>query len=490
MNPSRFRPAAGMALLTFAGIPAAQCADAHPKRHRQQPPNIVLIHLDDMGYGDLTATGATGYRTPNIDRLCAEGMRFTNYYSAQAVSSASRAGLLTGCYPNRIGFAGALGPKSKIGLNPDEETMAENLKKAGYATAIVGKWHVGCRPGLMPLDHGFDEYFGLPYSNDMWPHHPQTSAYPPLPLYEGREVVNPSVSAADQAQLTTWYTEHAVDFITRRSEGPFFLYLAHSMPHVPLFVSDKFKGKSEQGLYGDVMMEIDWSVGEIFKALCELGLEDNTLVILTSDNGPWTNYGNHAGSAGGLREAKATTFDGGNRVPCIMYWKGKTLPGTTCNKLASNIDLLPTFAEITQAPLPPRKIDGVSILPLIEGKKDANPRESFVYYYRKNDLEAVTDGMFKLVFPHKYVTYGAYEPGNDGQPGKLTNLEIMKPEMYDLRRDPGERYNVITQYPEEAAKLMKIADQKRHELGDDLTRMKGTERREPGLVQGKKRHDL
>ena len=479
-----------MALLTFAGIPAAQHADAHPKRPGQQPPNIVLIHLDDMGYGDLTATGATGYRTPNIDRLCAEGMRFTNYYSAQAVSSASRAGLLTGCYPNRIGFAGALGPKSKTGLNPDEETMAENLKKAGYATAIVGKWHVGCRPGLMPLDHGFDEYFGLPYSNDMWPHHPQTSSYPPLPLYEGRKVVNPSVSAADQAQLTTRYTEHAVDFITRRSEGPFFLYLAHSMPHVPLFVSDKFKGKSEQGLYGDVMMEIDWSVGEIFKTLRELGLEDNTLVILTSDNGPWTNYGNHAGSAGGLREAKATTFDGGNRVPCIMYWKGKTLPGTTCNKLASNIDLLPTFAEITQAPLPTRKIDGVSILSLIEGKKDANPRESFVYYYNKNDLEAVTDGMFKLVFPHKYVTYGAYEPGNDGQPGKLTNLEIMKPEMYDLRRDPGERYNVITQYPEEAAKLMKIADLKRHELGDNLMRVKGTERREPGLVQGKKRHDL
>ena len=269
-----------MALLTFAGIPAAQHADAHPKRPGQQPPNIVLIHLDDMGYGDLTATGATGYRTPNIDRLCAEGMRFTNYYSAQAVSSASRAGLLTGCYPNRIGFAGALGPKSKTGLNPDEETMAENLKKAGYATAIVGKWHVGCRPGLMPLDHGFDEYFGLPYSNDMWPHHPQTSSYPPLPLYEGRKVVNPSVSAADQAQLTTRYTEHAVDFITRRSEGPFFLYLAHSMPHVPLFVSDKFKGKSEQGLYGDVMMEIDWSVGEVLKALEKSGAENGLFTLL------------------------------------------------------------------------------------------------------------------------------------------------------------------------------------------------------------------
>ena len=311
-----------MALLTFTGIPAAQHADAHPKRPGQQPPNIVLIHLDDMGYGDLTATGVTGYRTPNIDRLCAEGMRFTNYYSAQAVSSASRAGLLTGCYPNRIGFAGALGPKSKTGLNPDEETMAENLKKAGYATAIVGKWHVGCRPGLMPLDHGFDEYFGLPYSNDMWPHHPQTSSYPPLPLYEGRKVVNPSVSAADQAQLTTRYTEHAVDFITRRSEGPFFLYLAHSMPHVPLFVSDKFKGKSEQGLYGDVMMEIDWSVGEVLKALEKSGAASNTIVVLTSDNGPWINYGDHAGSTGGLREGKGTTFEGGQRVPCIVWWPG------------------------------------------------------------------------------------------------------------------------------------------------------------------------
>lgn len=254
------------------------------------------------------------------------------------------------------------------------------------------------------------------------------------------------------------------------------------MPHVPLAVSDKFKGKSEQGLFGDVMMEIDWSVGEVLKALREFNLEDNTLVILTSDNGPWANYGNHAGSAAGLREAKATTFDGGNRIPCIMYWKGKIQPGTTCNKLASNIDLLPTFAEITGAPLPQRKIDGVSIYPLIIGEKDANPRESFVYYFNQNDLEAVTDGMFKMVFPHKYVTYSAYEPGNDGQPGRLANMEIMKPELYDLRRDPGERNNVISLYPEVAAKLMSIADEKRRELGDNLTRVKGTERREPGLL--------
>ena len=254
------------------------------------------------------------------------------------------------------------------------------------------------------------------------------------------------------------------------------------MPHVPLAVSDKFKGKSEQGLFGDVMMEIDWSVGQVMKALREEGLDDNTLVVITSDNGPWANYGNHAGSAGGLRDAKATTFDGGNRIPCIMYWKGHTKPGTICNKLASNIDLFPTFAEITGAPLPERKIDGVSILSLIEGREGANPRESFVYYYNKNDLEAVTDGEFKLVFPHKYVTYGAYEPGNDGQPGKLANLEIMKPELYDLRRDPGERYNVVAQYPERVAKLKKIADDMREELGDNLTRKKGKERREPGLL--------
>ena len=325
----------------------------------------------------------------------------------------------------------------------------------------------------------------MPYSNDMWPNHPQQGEvfnFPDLPTYDGNEVVGYNT---DQSRFTTDYTERAVRFIRNNRSKPFFLYLAHSMPHVPLAVSDKFKGKSEQGLFGDVMMEIDWSVGEVVRTVRELGLEDNTLIVITSDNGPWANYGNHAGSAAGLREAKATTFDGGNRVPCIMYWKGHTKPGTICNKLASNIDLFPTFAEISGAALPGRKIDGVSILSLIEGREGANPRESFVYYYNKNDLEAVTDGEFKLVFPHKYVTYGAYETGNDGQPGKLANLEIMKPELYDLRRDPGERYNVATQNPERLAKLQKIADKWRAELGDNLTRQKGTERREPGLVDMK-----
>lgn len=452
--------------------------------------NFVIINLDDVGYGDFSCNGAYGYTTPHIDKMASEGVRFTHFLAAQPISGASRAGLLTGCYPNRIGFAGAPGPDSNYGVHPDEMTMGELLKQKGYNTAIFGKWHLGSQEQFLPLQNGFDEYYGLPYSNDMWPNHPQQGEvfhFPDLPTLDGNKVVGYNT---DQSKFTTDYTTRSVSFIKKNKDKPFFLYLAHSMPHVPLAVSDKYKGKSEQGLFGDVMMEIDWSVGEILKTLRELGLEENTMVVLTSDNGPWANYGNHAGSAGGLREAKATTFDGGNRIPCIVYWKGTTRPGTTCNKLASNIDLFPTLAEISGAPLPQREIDGVSILPLIKGDKEANPRESFVYYYRKNDLEAVTDGAFKLVFPHEYVTYGAYVPGNDGQPGRLANVQLRQAEMYDLRRDPGERYNVFTQYPEVAAKLMKIADGKRKELGDDLTRMKGTERRAPGLVEGKQRHDL
>lgn len=445
--------------------------------------NVILVNLDDVGYGDFSCNGAYGYTTPHIDRLASEGVRFTHFLAVQPISGASRAGLLTGCYPNRIGFAGAPGPDSNYGIHPDEMTMGELLKQQGYVTAIFGKWHLGSQRQFLPLQNGFDEYYGLPYSNDMWPNHPQQGEvfnFPDLPTYDGNEIVGYNT---DQSRFTTDYTERSIAFIRKHRDEPFFLYLAHSMPHVPLAVSDKYKGKSEQGLFGDVMMEIDWSIGEVWKAVCELGLEEHTLLVITSDNGPWANYGNHAGSAGGLREAKATTFDGGNRVPCIVYWKGHTKPGTICNRLASNIDLFPTLAEITGAPLPARKIDGVSILPLIEGEESANPRESFVYYYHKNDLEAVTDGEFKLVFPHKYVTYGAYAPGNDGKPGQLENVDLKASELYDLRRDPGERYNVLHQYPERAAKLMRIADEKRKELGDNLTRVKGSENRQPGLVE-------
>lgn len=443
-----------------------------------KPTNFVLIYLDDSGYGDFSCNGAFGYTTPNIDKMASEGLRFTHYLAPQPVSGASRAGLLTGCYPNRVGFYGAPGPRSDVAIDADETTMGEMLQGVGYKTAVFGKWHLGCVPEKMPLQNGFDEYFGLPYSNDMWPHHPQTpKAYPPLPLYEGETVVEHD---PDMNTLTTRYTEHAVDFITRNRKSPFFLYLAHSMPHVPLGVSDKFRGKSEQGMYGDVMMEIDWSVGEVLKTLRKYGLEKNTLVILTSDNGPWTNYGNHAGNTAGLREGKGTTFEGGNRVNCIMYWKGHIAEGQICNELISGIDIFPTFADIAGAPLPELPIDGLSLRDLLEGRTDKSPRENFVYWYGHNNLEAVTDGLYKLVFPHRHRTYGAFVPGNDGQPGKVIDIFLDHCELFDLRRDPGERYNVIDEFPEERAKLEAIADKYRALLGDDLTNIKGSERRPVG----------
>jgi arylsulfatase len=450
----------------------------------QKAPNIIIILLDDMGYGDLSITGATGYKTPNIDRLSAEGMRFTNFYSAQAVSSASRAGLLTGCYPNRIGFSGALGPDATVGIADSEETIAGVLKKKDYTCSAIGKWHLGHHPQFLPLRHGFDEYYGLPYSNDMWPFHPQTpKAYPPLQMIEGDKVVDPEVTAADQEQMTTQYTERAVRFIEKNKGKPFFLYLAHSMPHVPLFVSDKFKRKSEQGLYGDVMMEIDWSVGEIMSTLKKSGIDKNTLIIFTSDNGPWLNYGNHAGSTGGLREGKGTSYEGGQRVPCIMRWIEKIPAGSVNNRLSSAIDLLPTIANLCGAPLPQLKIDGVDITSLMLGDETANPRSYFLYYYQRNSLEAVRNDRFKLVLPHLGRTYTGFLPGNDGQAGQVNERHQEDMALYDLRRDPGERYNVISQYPEVVAELMKIAETARLDLGDDLTGHKGTGRRAIGTLK-------
>ncbi len=443
--------------------------------------NFIVINLDDVGYGDFSYNGAYGYQTPNIDRMASQGMCFTHFLAAQPISGASRAALLTGCYPNRIGFSGAPGPDSPYGINANEMTMGELVKQQGYATAIFGKWHLGDAKKFLPLQNGFDEYYGLPYSNDMWPFHPQQGSifhFPDLPTIEGNKIIGYNT---DQTKFTTDYTTRSIEFIKKNKNKPFFLYLAHSMAHVPLAVSEKFKGKSEQGLYGDVMMELDWSIGQVLNTLRALHLEEKTLVILTTDNGPWTNYGNHAGSAGGLREAKAVTFDGGNRVPCVMYWKGTIEPGSTTNQLASNMDLFPTLSEISGAPLPNHKIDGVSLLPLIKQEKDANPRKSFVYYFNQNDLEAVTDGRYKLVFPHTYTTYTEYEPGQDGQPGNLSTLKVHKPELYDLRRDPGERYNVITQHPEEIIKLNKIASEMRKDLGDNLRLIKPTNNREHGL---------
>ncbi len=446
-----------------------------------KPVNFIIIYLDDVGYGDITLTGAVGYSTPNLDQMAANGMFFSHYYSPQAVCSASRAGLLTGCYPNRIGFRGALNHTAKTGINADEETIAEVLKKKNYATAAFGKWHLGHHKQFLPTHNGFDEYFGIPYSNDMWPNHPTTkNFYPPLPLIEGDEVIETN---PDQSRFTTEFTERAISFIHKNKDNPFFVYLAHPMAHVPLFVSDKFKGKSEQGLYGDVMMEIDWSVGQILKSLKELHLEENTLVIFTSDNGPWINYGNHAGSTGGLREGKGTTYEGGQRVPCLMYWEGTISPGTVNNNLISGIDFLPTIAEIAGTSLPERKIDGVNLFPLIKGETVEPPRKSFYYYYRNNNLEAVQDGQWKLVFPHRGRTYEGFEPGKDGMPGGADENSEVEAGLYDLRRDPGERYNLLEVHPDIIERLEKMANEARDDLGDDLTENPGKNRRQPGRVE-------
>ena len=455
---------------------------------KQQPeskPNIILIFMDDMGYGDLGCYGALQYRTPILDQLAMEGMRFTNFMSAQAVCSASRAALLTGCYPNRVGISGALFPNAKVGLHESEITIAEVLKPLGYATAIFGKWHLGDNRRFLPLQQGFDEYLGIPYSNDMWPWDydmQRNKRHPKLPLIEGNEKIAEIRDMDDMATLTTRYTERAVDFINRHKDGPFFLYLPHSMPHTPIAASEKFRGKSEQGLYGDVMMEIDWSVGEILNALKVNGLEENTLMIFTSDNGPWLNFGNHAGSTGGLREGKGTSYEGGQREPCIMRWKGVIPPGVVTGKLSGTIDVLPTIAAIAGARLPENRIDGVNLLPLLKGDSSATPRTEFYYYYHRNNLEAVRKGDWKLVFPHEVRSYEGVMPGNDGLPGPYAKLQALYA-LYDLRRDPGERYDVQSIYPEKVAELEALAEKARQDLGDDLTGRVGANLRPCGKIE-------
>ena len=456
-------------------------------------PNVILVFIDDEGYGDVGCYGATGFETPNIDNLARQGMRFTNFYAAQPVCSASRAGLMTGCYPNRIGIFKALFPYHKIGLNPDEYTLGEMFQDQGYITACVGKWHLGWQKKFLPLQNGFDEFFGLPYSNDMWPRSDVTGkklppkkngkpSYPELPLIEGNEKIEEITSLKDQDMLTTRYTEKAVGFINRNAGKPFFLYMAHTMAHIPLGVSDKFRGKSEQGLYGDVMMEIDWSVGQIVKAVEQNNLTDNTIIIFTTDNGPWLSFGNHAGSAGGLREGKTTSWDGGQKVPFIIKWPGVVPEGIICNKLACAVDILPTMASIIGGKLSENKIDGVDISSLFKGNFDANPRETILFYYDKNNLNAVRKGNWKLVLPHTYRSYNA-KPGKNGHSGKRIKMVVEKPELYNLRRDPAEQFNVIDYYPEIVDDLMVVVEEARDELGDlNVGLEKGKGNRDVGRV--------
>jgi arylsulfatase A-like enzyme len=448
----------------------------------ERPPNVVIIFTDDQGYADVGVFGAKGYSTPNLDRMAREGRRFTDFHVAQPVCSASRAALLTGCYPNRLGLHGALGPRSKIGLAEGETTLAELVKQRGYATAMFGKWHLGDAPQFLPVRHGFDEYFGVPYSHDMWPFHPEAKpgTFPPLPLIENDRVFKSGLNIEDAAQLTTWYAERAVRFIERSKDRPFFLYVAPNLPHVPLAVSDKFKGKSGAGLYGDVIMEIDWGVGEILAAVKRHGLDENTLVIFTSDNGPWLSYGNHAGSAGPLREGKGTNFEGGQRVPFIARWPGKIPAGTVCDEPAMTIDVLPTVARLAGATLPSHKIDGLDIWPLFDGTPGAkNPHDAYFFYYNRNDLQAVRSGEWKLTFPHTARTMQGQAPGADGKPGKYKPLAVERA-LYDLKNDIGETKNVLGEHPEIVARLEELAESARADLGDDLTQRKGAGVREVG----------
>ncbi len=461
------------ALVAWSACRPAAAAPAEP------PPNIVIIFCDDLGYGDIGPFGATGYTTPNLDRMAREGIRLTRFYAAQAVCSASRAALMTGCYPNRIGISGALGPKSPIGISDGEVTLAEVVKQRDYATAALGKWHLGHHPQFLPLRHGFDQYFGLPYSNDMWPYHPELlkfemserrKRFPDLPLIENDRVVNANVSAEDQTHLTTWYTERAVEFIERNHGRPFFLYLAHSMPHVPLFVSDKFAGKSERGVFGDVISEIDWSVGQVLEALRKHNLDRRTLVIFTSDNGPWLSYGEHCGSAGPLREGKGTSWEGGVREPFLARWPGRIPAASECREPAMTIDLLPTIARLVGAKLPEHKIDGLDIWPLLSGEPNAkSPHESLWYFYANNELQAVSSGKYKLYLPHTYRTLAGQTGRNDGLPIHYEHRTLKSPELYDLEADISETTDIAADHPRIVERLLAVAEEARADLGDTLT---------------------
>ncbi len=454
------------------------------KDQEERLPNIVIIFTDDQGYQDLSCYGSPNIRTPNIDKIATDGIKFTNFYVAQPVCSASRAALLTGCYPNRLGIHGAYSPYVGKGLNPNEETIAEVLKPLGYATAIYGKWHLGSEPELLPTRQGFDEYFGIPYSNDMWPYHPWQGSvfnFPDLPLLENETVID---TLHEQSQITKWYTEKAVQFIEKNKDRPFFLYVPHSMPHVPLYASDDFKGKSKAGIYGDVIEEIDWSTGEIAKTLGQHNLSENTLIIFTSDNGPWLSYGTHSGVALPLREGKGTALEGGVRVPCVMSWPNKIEKGQVIKKPAMSIDLLPTIAKLTQATLPQNIIDGKDMSALLFDEANALPHhDAYYFYYHQNELHGILsgDGKWKMYLPHRYRTLDGRQGTSDGLPIDYVYKE-MGTELYDLENDISETTNVAKDHPDIINQLMVHAENARMELGDKLTDRTGTGTRLVGLV--------
>ena len=465
------------------------------------PPNVIVILADDLGYADVGCYGAKQIRTPHIDRLAREGNRFTSFYVAQAVCTASRAAFLAGVYPNRVGMGGALNHTSTTGIHPREKLLSDLCKERGYATAIFGKWHLGHHAPFLPTRRGFDEFSGIPYSNDLGPLHPITKGLPPLPFYEQEKVVE---TDPDQGEFTARLTKSAVSFIERNRAKPFFLFLAHVMPHVPIFASERFQGKSAAGLYGDVVEELDWSVGEIMTTLQRLGLDERTLILFTSDNGPWTSYGDHAGSAGPFREGKLTAFEGGHRVPFIARWPGRVAANRVTGELMTAMDLHATLARLVGAKSPDVKSDGADLMPLLAGERGAKGREEF-WYYSTDELHAVRQGDWKLHLPHEYLALVA-EPGKGGKPsnygriqpgttGSIQNsglrgiasrhgykFEKIERALYNLKDDPGETRDVAAAHPEVVARLEKVAAAARADLGDALTGVKPTNARPVGRV--------
>ena len=435
-------------LLTLFGVWAIHAAAAAP--------NYVLIFCDDLGYGDLGCYGSAKNRTPRIDAMAKEGVRFTSFLSSSPVCTPSRASLLTGCYARRVGmhedFTGhwVLIPWSRRGMHADEWTLPEILKAKGYATACIGKWHLGDQPPHLPTAHGFDEYYGIPYSNDM------ASARrgdPPLPLVQDTKVIE---APANQATLTKRYTSEAIQFIERNKSKPFFLYLPHTFPHLPLFASKEFHGKSANGRYGDSVEEIDWSTGKILDALKQHGLDKNTLVIFTSDNG---SNGRNGGSNAPLSGAKGGTMEGGMRVPMIARWPGRIPAGGTCNELSSTMDFLPTFAALSGGLLSANKIDGHDITPLLTGTKGAaSPYEVF-YYYRRRQLQAVRWGDWKWHLPlaNTFPNWTTANQKGRGRPGKLV----------DLKTDLAEKVDVTAANPKVMAKMRELVAQAEATLGNE-----------------------
>ncbi len=386
-------------------------------------PNVVLIYCDDLGYGDLGCYGSP-LSTPNLDRMAAQGVRFTNFYSANPVCSPSRAALLTGRYPTRVAVPRVFFPADKLGLARDEQTMADMLKARGYRTMCVGKWHLGHTPDYLPTSRGFDEYFGIPYSNDM----------SPRLMLKGTEAVD---QTAPLETLTPRYTEQAVGFIERNKAKPFFLYMPHTYPHIPLAASERFRGKSPSGLYGDVIAELDWSVGEVLACLKRNGLEKNTLVLFSSDNGPW-----FQGSPGKLRGRKGQTYEGGVRVPFLARWPGRIPAGRVVDAIGSTMDLMPTLARLSGATLPTKPLDGVDIWPLLSGQKRDHTREALLYFDNW-ELQCARLGNWKLHVGR----YNAFIYGPVPAAGRM-NLRLRPAELFNLATDPDESFNVAAKFPE------------------------------------------